>query len=129
MSELILRGVHNLRKSPDVMASVWMLIVIIPLGVALADIAQLNSVLSIAIGAFGGTLPYITVAVLLIAYLKAAGAESIVARAFVGRESRMIVLAALFGGLAPFCSCEVIPFIAGLLALGTAVRLTERCWL
>ncbi len=31
----------------------------------------------------------------------------------------MIVLAALFGGLAPFCSCQVIPFVAGLLALGT----------
>jgi len=63
--------------------------------------------------AFLSTLPYIAFAVFLIAGLKAAGAEAVIADAFKGREVRMIVLAALFGGLAPFCSCEVIPFIAG----------------
>ena len=45
--------------------------------------------------------------------------QALIARAFEGRESRMILLAALMGGLAPFCSCEVIPFIAALLAAGT----------
>ena len=30
----------------------------------------------------------------------------------------MILLGALVGGLAPFCSCEVIPFISALLAVG-----------
>ena len=44
--------------------------------------------------------------------MKATGAENLLARAFEGREVRMIVLAALMGGLSPFCSCEVIPFIA-----------------
>jgi hypothetical protein len=34
--------------------------------------------------------------------LKASGAESLVARAFKGRETHMIVLAAVFGGVAPF---------------------------
>jgi len=52
-----------------------------------------------------------------------------VARAFVGRETRMILLAALFGGLAPFCSCEVIPFIAGLLALGAPLSAVMAFWL
>ena len=33
----------------------------------------------------------------------------------------LIILAALMGGLSPFCSCAVIPFIAGLLALGTPI--------
>ena len=41
----------------------------------------------------------------------------------------MIVLAALFGGLAPFCSCEVIPFVAGLLALGTPLSAVMAFWL
>ena len=41
----------------------------------------------------------------------------------------MIVLAALVGGLAPFCSCEVIPFIAALLALGTPVSAVMAFWL
>jgi hypothetical protein len=48
---------------------------------------------------------------------------------FRGREIRMIILAALVGGLAPFCSCEVIPFIAGLLALGTPLAPIMAFWL
>lgn len=52
-----------------------------------------------------------------------------VASAFQGREVRMIFLAALFGGLAPFCSCEVIPFIAGLLALGAPLSAVMAFWL
>jgi len=75
------------------------------------------------------TAPYMLFAVLLIAVLKATGAEVLVARAFKGRENRMIILAALTGGLAPFCSCEVIPFIAGLLALGTPLSPIMAFWL
>jgi len=75
------------------------------------------------------TAPFILFAVLLVTYLKASGAESLVARAFEGRESRMIVLAALLGGLAPFCSCEVIPFIAGLLAMGAPLSAVMAFWL
>ena len=52
-----------------------------------------------------------------------------VANAFKGREVRMIFLAAIFGGLAPFCSCEVIPFIAGLLALGAPLSAVMAFWL
>ena len=52
-----------------------------------------------------------------------------VARAFEGRETRMIFMAAVFGGLAPFCSCEVIPFIAGLLALGAPLSAVMAFWL
>lgn len=69
------------------------------------------------------------IAVLLIAGIKATGAEVIVASIFKGREHRMIFLAALVGGLAPFCSCEVIPFIAGLLALGTPLSPIMAFWL
>jgi uncharacterized membrane protein YraQ (UPF0718 family) len=65
----------------------------------------------------------------MIAYLRASGAEAIVGKAFQGRESRMIVLAALVGGLAPFCSCEVIPFVAALLAMGTPLSAVMAFWL
>jgi uncharacterized membrane protein YraQ (UPF0718 family) len=41
----------------------------------------------------------------------------------------MIIFAALFGGLAPFCSCEVIPFIAGLLAVGAPLSAVMAFWL
>lgn len=129
MTELVLRGFDGLRRSAVRIASVWVLIAFIPLAVALADGEQLDAILGIAIRAFVATLPFIAVAVLLIACLKATGAEALVAKAFEGRETRMIVLAALLGGLAPFCSCEVIPFIAGLLALGAPLSAVMAFWL
>ena len=129
MTELVLRSMHGLRANARGLLSVWGLIVAIPLVVALWDPHSLEDILRIALEAFGGTLPYIAVAVLLIAGLKASGAEGLVARAFEGRETRMIVLAAFFGGLAPFCSCEVIPFIAGLLAAGVPLSAIMAFWL
>jgi uncharacterized membrane protein YraQ (UPF0718 family) len=67
--------------------------------------------------------------VLAVAYLKASGAEALLAKAFEGRQARMIVMAALMGGLSPFCSCEVIPFIAALLAVGAPLGAVIAFWL
>lgn len=75
------------------------------------------------------TAPFIIFAVLAVAYLKASGAENLLARAFEGRQVRMIGLAALLGGLSPFCSCEVIPFIAALLAVGAPLSAVMAFWL
>jgi len=118
-----------LKRTAGYLTSVWLLIALIPIGIFLLDPEEFASILEIAIRALIGTLPYIAVAVALIAYLKASGAEAVVARAFTGRPSRMIVMAALFGGLAPFCSCEVIPFIAGMLAMGVPLPAVMAFWL
>ena len=91
--------------------------------------AQLPQTVLFALKALSNTAPYILFAVLAVAYLKASGAEALVAKAFVGRQVRMITLAALMGGLSPFCSCEVIPFVAGLLALGTPIAPVMAFWL
>ncbi|MEP2027256.1 MAG: permease [Paracoccaceae bacterium] len=109
--------------------SPWTITLLVPVAVAVLDFENLVPVTLFAVKALLGTLPYIVFAVLLIAGLKAAGAEAVIANAFKGRENRMIVLAALFGGLAPFCSCEVIPFIAGLLALGAPLSAVMAFWL
>ncbi|NEK22350.1 permease [Sulfitobacter sp. JBTF-M27] len=79
--------------------------------------------------ALGHTAPFIAFAVLAVAYLKASGAESLLAKAFEGNPARMIVMAALLGGLSPFCSCEVIPFIAALLAVGAPLGAVMAFWL
>ena len=129
MTALVIRGVHGLRARARDALSVWVLILAIPLGVALLDTPNLAHILRTAAEAFVGTLPYIAGAVLLIALLKATGATALVTRAFEGRETRMIVLAALLGGLAPFCSCEVIPLIAGLLAVGIPLSAIMAFWL
>ncbi len=107
----------------------WALAAALLAAVALLDPGNFGPVVEFAATALVSTARYILFAVLLLAYLKATGAEVMVARAFQGRETRMIVLAALFGGLAPFCSCEVIPFIAGLLALGAPLSAVMAFWL
>ena len=129
MTELVLRGIGGLRTGARRTVSAWAFILAIPLAVAALDPARLGDILHVAVDAFTGTLPYIAAAVLLIAGLKATGATALVARAFEGRETRMIVLAALLGGLAPFCSCEVIPFIAALLAVGAPLSAIMAFWL
>ena len=129
MTELVLRGISSLHTGFKNVVSVWGFIFVIPLTVAVLDLPNLADILLIALGAFVGTLPYVVVAVTLIAGLEATGASALVARAFEGRETRMIVLAALLGGLAPFCSCEVIPFIAALLAVGVPISAIMAFWL
>jgi uncharacterized membrane protein YraQ (UPF0718 family) len=108
---------------------VWLALAAILTLLAGLDSAQFLPSVRFTAEALLATAPYLVFAVASVAYLKASGAEAIIARAFEGREVRMIVLAALFGGLAPFCSCEVIPFIAGLLALGTPLSAVMAFWL
>jgi hypothetical protein len=107
----------------------WTVTVLALVAVAVRDPGQWVALVDFASGAFLRTLPYILFAVLLLAYLRATGAERLVGAAFRGREYRMILLAALVGGLAPFCSCQVIPFIAGLLALGAPLSAVMAFWL
>ena len=109
--------------------TVWALIVAILIVLAVLDPSQFTTVVGIAIKALLGTMPYIVFAVLSIAYLSASGAEAIIAEAFKGRQTRMIIFAALIGGLAPFCSCEVVPFVAALLAMGVPLGPVMAFWL
>jgi hypothetical protein len=107
----------------------WSLVVGLPLLVLLLDPGEVGQIVAFAARAFAATLPYVAGAVLLIAWLKATGAQALVGRAFEGRETQAILLAALFGGLAPFCSCQVVPFIAGLLAVGAPLPAIMAFWL
>ncbi|QJF52403.1 permease [Roseobacter ponti] len=96
---------------------------------AVFDPGQVLPTAQFTLNAIAHTAPFILFAVLAVAYLKASGAETLLARAFEGRQSRMIVMAALLGGLSPFCSCEVIPFIAALLAVGAPLGAVMAFWL
>lgn len=76
-----------------------------------------------------GILPFLLASVGVAAYAQAAGADSLIARAFQGRTTGMIALAALFGAVSPFCSCGVIPLIAALLAMGVPLAPVMAFWL
>jgi len=129
MSDLSVSSAPRGRRLPHLLASPWTITITVPLLVALFDPGQSAGFIRFAASTFSGTLPYIAFAVVLLAWLKAASADTLVAEAFKGRETRMIVFAALLGGLAPFCSCEVIPFIAGLLKLGAPLSAVMAFWL
>jgi uncharacterized membrane protein YraQ (UPF0718 family) len=73
--------------------------------------------------------PYLMLAISIAAFAKASDADALIARAFTGRMSIMILFAALFGGLSPFCSCGVIPLIAALLTMGVPVPAIMAFWL
>ncbi len=89
-------------------------------GLASADFA-FRSVVS--------TAPFLLLSIGLAAYAGASGADSLVARAFTGSPATMILLAALAGGLSPFCSCGVIPLIAALLTMGVPLSAVMAFWL
>ncbi len=117
---------HSTGFKPD---WAWVAIVAIPAVLAMLAPEALWPTVAFAGGAIAHTGIFIIFAVLAVAYLKATGAENLLARAFEGREVRMIVLAALMGGLSPFCSCEVIPFIAAMLAVGAPLSAVMAFWL
>lgn len=107
----------------------WLALIVILALQAIFDFAHLDDTILFGATALLHTAPFILFAILAIGYLKATGAETLLAKAFEGRETRMIVLAALLGGLSPFCSCEVIPFIAALLAVGAPLSAVMAFWL
>jgi uncharacterized membrane protein YraQ (UPF0718 family) len=76
-----------------------------------------------------GVSIFLLASISVAAYAKATGADALIARAFSGRMSTMIVAAALMGALSPFCSCGVIPLIAALLAMGVPLAPVMAFWL
>ncbi len=126
----------DLATTPRRLAIAWAaldkpLLVVAAIFAALAVAApeQVGPTLGFALRALAGTAPVLVFAVLAIGLLKATGAEAIAGRAFEGREMRMIVVAALAGGISPFCSCEVIPFIAAMLTMGAPLSAVMAFWL
>ncbi len=130
MAETVRRAAPPLRTSPlrridGVLAAIAALVA----AMALADPGGVKATIGAAAGAFAATLPVLVAATLALAWVRAAGAEALVGRAFRGREGWMIVMAAAAGALAPFCSCQVIPFVAALLAMGAPLSAVMAFWL
>lgn len=82
---------------------------------------QAGESLAFTVEALLGILPFILLSVGLASYLKASGADQMVAKAFEGSPVKAIAVASIFGALSPFCSCGVVPLVAGLLAAGVPI--------
>jgi len=98
-------------------------------GVALVAPARAASSLVFTAESLVGIAPFLLLGVLVAAYTQAAQVDALLVRAFSGRVLAMIVAAAVFGALSPFCSCGVIPLVAALLAMGMPLPVVMAFWL
>ncbi len=96
---------------------------------ALFDLPGLSETLLFTLSSLWSIAPYILLAVVSAGYLQAAGADALVAGAFRARMGLTVLAAALLGAVSPFCSCGVIPLIAGLLAMGVPLAPVMAFWL
>jgi len=95
----------------------------------IADPGQVPVTLRFVASDLMSIAPFLALAIGLAAYAKASGADGLIAYVFSGNLGKMIVVAALFGGLSPFCSCGVIPLIAALLSMGVPLPAVMAFWL
>lgn len=108
---------------------IWLVSLALLAVVAAIDPAQGAHSAQFAAINLADTAPYLLLSIGLAAYAGATGADGLIARAFTGSPALMILLAALAGGLSPFCSCGVIPLIAALLAMGVPLSAVMAFWL
>lgn len=107
----------------------WLAVALIFGGLAAVAPGQAVDSVGFVAGNLLSIAPFLLFAIAVAAYAKASGADGLIAEVFRGRLAPMIVLAAVFGGLSPFCSCGVIPLIAALLAMGVPLPAVMAFWL
>jgi len=97
--------------------------------VAVLDPSQAVPSLRFTGEALAGMAPFFLLAIALAAFAKASGADGLIARAFSGNPVSTIVAASLVGAFSPFCSCGVIPLIAGMLGAGVPLAPVMAFWI
>lgn len=108
---------------------VWLASAMLLAVLALFDPTQAADSAMFAGGALIRTAPFLVLSIAIAAWAGATGADNLIAKAFTGAPLMMIGLAALAGGISPFCSCGVIPLIAALLAMGVPLSAVMAFWL
>jgi uncharacterized membrane protein YraQ (UPF0718 family) len=108
---------------------VWVFLAVAIFALAVVDANQALESLRFTGRALLGVSPFLALSIGIAAYAKASGADRLIASAFTGNMSRMLIAAALMGALSPFCSCGVIPLIAALLVMGVPLAPVMAFWL
>lgn len=108
---------------------VWIMTAAILLTLFAIDASQGLASTWFTVDALARTAPFLVLSIAVAAYASASGADTLIARAFTGSPRTMILVAAVLGGLSPFCSCGVIPLIAALLVMGVPLSGVMAFWL
>jgi len=96
---------------------------------AIFDSAQVLPSFQFTIDALISMAPFMLLAILFAAYIKATGADQIIASVFSGNPYKAVASAALVGAISPFCSCGVIPLIAAMLGSGVPLAPVMAFWI
>ena len=86
--------------------------------IAVLDPNQLTESVMFIGEALRGIFIFLLASVLLASFAKTTGLDQQISMVFSGHPFKAIIVASLFGALSPFCSCGVVPIIAGLLMAG-----------
>ncbi|WP_085905274.1 permease [Kiloniella majae] len=97
--------------------------------IAILDQNQLWPSIVFAVKNIVAILPFIALSIGVAAYTKASNLDSKINTTTSGNPLVSIGIAALFGTLSPFCSCGVIPLIAGLLRAGVPLAPVMAFWI
>lgn len=106
---------------------VWTFTALIVL-VTLLDPDKIGEIFTFFVSSIAGIFPFLLLSVLMAALLKASHADRLIAKAFSVRPIHAVFLAAFVGALSPFCSCGVVPVIAGMLAAGVPLAPVAAFW-
>jgi len=87
------------------------------------------SSLTFTLSSFWSIAPFLLLSLVFAAWVKASRLDKQLGRVFAGHTALVIVSAAAFGALSPFCSCGVIPIIAALLTAGVPLAGIMAFWL
>ncbi|MGO1121143.1 permease [Rhodovibrionaceae bacterium A322] len=107
---------------------VWQAVVLVLLALALLLPDQFMPSLGFTGTNLKNILPFLVFSAIAAAWLQAAGANRLIAKAVSGAPGKAILIAALVGALSPFCSCGVVPLIAALLAAGVPLSAVMAFW-
>lgn len=105
------------------------LIFILMVTIGSMSMIQLYDTIDFAVSNYFHLLPFLVSTVFISVYLQSSHADQLIKGFFIGKPLVGIITAALLGALSPFCSCGVIPVIAGLLAGGVPLSAVMAFWI
>ncbi len=109
--------------------SAWHIFTLLIILIFSFDNAQGFISIKFLLTAIWGILPFLLFAVMFMAYASATSLDNIIATSLKSKGKYSIIIAAIIGGLSPFCSCGVIPLIAALLRMGVPLSAVMAFWL
>jgi uncharacterized membrane protein YraQ (UPF0718 family) len=90
------------------------------------DIIQIGQSIILAIG---HTWPWFLISIVLSVFIRVLKLDKVIRQTFSAKVGLAILIATLVGAFSPFCSCTVVPIIAGLIMSGVPLAPIMAFWI